>query len=501
MRATVLGRRLSPPAGTRWVRVGLSLLAASVGVAAVADSLRFLFISWDTLDVIGTADLALAHLRSGHLQLWGGAFALLQAIPAFGLRAAGLSQTETLNSLVALNVLSFATLTWVSWRSLRRRSTVGALLLLAVLLSGTILWYLHSSFGEPLAAAVTLGAVVACLSDGRHWPGSALLLVAGVSKDTAVPFLLVLCLGASIASPRWSDASWRRRRVMALVLAGAASFLLTSAYNYARFGSILDVPYMDPQLYVPWFKTQVSHFAAVWVAPNGGLLLFWPSFGVLLSLAAVAVFRTARACPDRGARLRSLAPAAAVAAVLLGMTLVLSKFFNPMGWATWGPRLMVPWVPACAYLLVATYAGELERLLTSAVRPGRLFWPGSVALCIVSIPQYVSMMRPSLTYVVLGPDAMCPVPVYIQNGALYYYHCNTHMLWTKGSALLSAFVPGSHPFPLLMGCACGAALFWLVYRLRAASLAGDHDARRAAPGARRGVQIGDAGQGEVRVGT
>jgi hypothetical protein len=481
--------------------VTLGLVAALIVLAAVAESLRVLFISWDTLAMVGTADSALAHLRKGQFQHWGGMFPLLQAIPAFLLRAAGVGQSQTINSLVALNVASFAAMTWLSWASLRRHSMVGAILLLTVLLSGTMLWYLHTSFGEPLAAAFTLAAVVACLRDRRHWWASVLLLLAGVSKDTAAPFLLVLGVGASIANPRWSDPSWRWRRVVMLVLAGALSLLLTSAYNYARFGSVLDVPYLNPLLFVPWLNVEVNYFAALWLAPNGGLLLFWPSFGVLLVLAVVAAFRTYRTSSDRGARLRSLAPAAAAAAVLLGMTLELSKFFNPMGWATWGPRLLIPWVPACAYLLVAAYAGELERLLNFIVRRGLIFWPGGVALAAVSIPQYVSMMRPSLTWEVLGPDAVCPRPVYIEYGAPYFYNCTTHQLWTKGSALLSAYLPGSNPVPLLLGCACGAALLWLLYQLRRASLAAEHaGARRMGAGALRSLDIRDAGQEKVRVG-
>ena len=59
-------------------------------------------------------------------------------------------------------------------------------------------------------------------------------------------------------------------------------------------------------------------YAAVWVAPNGGLLPFWPSFAVLLLLSAMAVVRTVRPLPAWPGRLLWLAPAAGVAATLLG---------------------------------------------------------------------------------------------------------------------------------------------------------------------------------------
>jgi hypothetical protein len=449
-----------------WGLLGLSALLLTLAL-----SLRSPVVSDDTVAVVQTAARALAHLRNGQLLHWGGHYPLLQALPAAALLAAGLSSKNVILGLVALNVLSLAAMVWIAWRALAGQNRAGAILLVAVLLSGPLVWYAHSSFGEPLAATFTLAAVVAAWKGRRQLAMFAFFVLAGVSKDTSVPFLLLLTLGASIGGAHWADAPFRRRRLAALVLSAAAALLVTAAYNYVRYGSVLYVPNLAPRLFVPWLQTQLSFFAAVWLSPNGGVLPFWPSFAVLLLLSAVAVVRTARSLAGWPARLRCLAPAAGVAATLMGMTLVLSKWIAPLGWVAWGPRLMLPWLPASGYLLITAYSAELQRLLAWLSRSATLFFLFVTALAAASIPQYVAMVHPTLWLQFLSLDATCPVPATEDKGIGYYYYCLDHMMWTKGSMLAAAYSPGADPLPLALGCACAAGLVWLLYRLRSASLA------------------------------
>jgi hypothetical protein len=447
------------------------LLGAIAGVLALAQSLRSPVVSTDTVQVVQTAAGALTHLRNGQLLNWGGSYPLLQALPASALLAAGLSSQNVIMGLVALNVLSLAVMLWVAWSGLAGLTRAGAILLVAVLLSGPFVWYAHSSFGEPLAAAVTLAAVVAAWKDRRQPALVSSFVLAAISKDTSVPFLFLLTLAASTGSPNWADVRFRRRRLAALVVAVAAGLLVTAAYNYARYGSVLYLPNLAPRLFVPSLQTQASFFASVWLSPNGGVLLFWPSFAVLLLLATLATARTARASRDWRQGLRSLAPAAGVVGTLLGMTLVLSKWVAPMGWTAWGPRLMLPWLPACAYLLITAYSRELEGLLARLGRLGPVYLLLAILLAAASVPQYVAMVHPTLWLQFLTPDALCPVAPIIENGAGQYYRCINHMLWTKGSMLAAAYLPGAAPMALLLGCACAAGLVWLLQRVRAAAVA------------------------------
>jgi hypothetical protein len=440
---------------------GVAILA---GLAALVNGMRQRFVSIDTIRLVTTVESAIGHLQRGELLHWGGSYPLLQAVPAFVMYAAGMTRSEVILGLIELNLAAFAVLLWLACE-VRGRSAAGVVLLLIVLLSGTLLWYLHASFGEPLAAAVTGAMVVACWRSRRHFGAAALLFLAGLSKDTAVPFLLLLGLGASVGGPNWADASFRRGRPVALALGAAASLLLAAAYNYARFGTVLDAPYLDPMFFVPWAQTQLSFFAGVWLSPNGGLLPFWPSFGILLLLTAVAAVRAVQGAEGRRARLERAAPAVAVAATLLGMTVELSDWFSPLGWVAWGSRLLLPWAPACAYLLVAAYGGELERLVACLLRPAWRFWASAVLLAAISLPQYVAMGRPSLWEAIFAPDAVCTAPD-LTVDAGYYYRCIDHMMWTKASTLLAAYATQPEPLALGLGIACSAGLIWLMYRQR-----------------------------------
>jgi hypothetical protein len=135
----------------------------------------------------------------------------------------------------------------------------------------------------------------------------------------------------------------------------------------------------------------------------------------------------------------------------------------------WGPRLILPWVPACAYLLVAAYAGDLEGLLARLTRSPVLFLLLAVALAAASVPQYVAMVHPKVWLLVFATDVQCPTVPTVNLGG-YYYRCTEHQMWSKPSMLAAAYAPGADPTPLLIGCACAAALIWLLHRMRAAAL-------------------------------
>ena len=86
---------------------------------------------------------------------------------------------------------------------------LAAVCFLAVLLSGPLLWYATSSFGEMLAALVTTALVAACLRRAGGPVVGLLLVLAGLSKDTALPFLVLLGLGSSLLNPGWAERGFR----------------------------------------------------------------------------------------------------------------------------------------------------------------------------------------------------------------------------------------------------------------------------------------------------
>jgi hypothetical protein len=375
------------------------------------------------------------------------------------LRAAGLGFDQTRRGLAILNTAAFVVLIGIAWQGLKRVSRPASLFFLAVLLSGSLTWYATSSFGEMLAALVILAMVATCWRGAGSSLAAVLFVLAGLSKDTALPFLLLLGLGASFLNPAWESPAFRRTRVAALTASAATTLAVTGLYNLARFGTVLNAVDSNPALLVPALRYQVSFFGAIWLSPDGGLLLFWPSFGVLLGLVGATLLRSTRSRAD-------LLPAGIAAAALLGLSAGFAKWWSPLGWWSWGPRLLMPWLPAVGFLLVAAYGRRLEVQLRGLLQPEWRFWGCSLALASVSLPQYVVLFRPSIFSAIFATDAVCPTIAYL-NRPGYYYHCVNHQLWTNGSVLRLAYLPSGGRSSLALGFACALGLVWLLSLVRA----------------------------------
>jgi hypothetical protein len=173
----------------------------------------------------------------------------------------------------------------------------------------------------------------------------------------------------------------------------------------------------------------VQFFAAQWIAPNLGLLFFWPLFLAALGAALLVGRRT-----NGAGRL-------ATPGVLLLLVLVcvgLARWWAPFGWWAWGSRLILPWLPAC--LLVSLHARArvlqpfFERLLAPAW--SRVALVGLVVL--LGLPHLINTVQAHrlnrMTFVDRG---VCPVPS-SPFARVRYYDCIRRQTWTDPSPLLTA---------------------------------------------------------------
>ena len=371
----------------------------------------------DSMTMIAESRSILAHVAKGEWHGWGGQFPLLQKIPTLAMCALGWEQVDVLRGLAIVNFVAFALLLFWSRRGLPEQA---GRLFVALLLCSPLLHYAHSSFGEMLAAAVTLGLAIACAERAPPWKVFLFFLLAALSKDTAAPFLVLLAIAAG--ERRWP-------LLIAATAAGAGCSLL---FNYLKFGSVLNQAYLSPLLIVHSPAVQVSFFFGIWLSPNGGVVPTWPLFAVLLVLAARAALRN-------GPRV----PFAIAVVALLGLTAGFSRWFAPLGWVSWGPRLMLPWLPAIGYVLVRTYPGAFEALVASPLRRAG----AAAALAVAAVPNFAFLLREGevIGRTFYNFDAICPEPAYISSPA-YYYKCMNHGLWTHGSMVLEALRPS---LPLL----------------------------------------------------
>jgi hypothetical protein len=256
-----------------------------------------------------------------------------------------------------------------------------------VLLASPLLFYARRSFGE-LPAALLTALLAAALLQGRlGWVVGFGFLV-GLSKETALPFTVAmgafavaarqaqqpLGVRAQLHADRWLLAATGVGAVL-----GAAG---CAALNLMRFGSPLNWHYaVEEAAWVPPPSAQLNHFAGLWLAPTGGLALYWPLLALTWVGLAIAVVR---------ARLPRW-PLLAGLGLLFALTAGLARWWTPFGWWAWGPRLMLPWVPAWTLMLLWAYAPALDARLSR--RP--LAWSALGLFSALSVlPTLVSMYVP-----------------------------------------------------------------------------------------------------------
>jgi hypothetical protein len=441
----------------RWVA---ALFLAAALVMALLEYLRLLDLESDTFAMVAEVDRMIAAFRVGNPSGWAAQFPLLQQIPATFLKLLGLSDAAVVRWLAVLSLAAFAGLLLHAW-TIRRESRQAACLLAVVLVSGPLLWYARSSFGEMLAAFFTLSFAARCR---ERSPGARILvdgILAGISKETAFPFLLILGCTASFGdAERWKNREFVSSRIRIIAIAVLVAVAANATFNQLRFGTVLNVTLMNPLFRVSSLSDQASFFLGHWLSPNGGVLLFWPSYGLLFALAAVAGARSYRRASGRAGRLAAVLPLAGVSLASLGLTLGLSRWAFPIGWICWGPRFFVPWVPAFAYVLVTAYSRPMEELLARLGRPRWKAWTLASALALSSAPQFAVLFKTGILDELARPDAEFPKVGVIQEDRDYYLRATHHGLWRKRSILQYGY-GARPPLPALLTLACCLAVAYL----------------------------------------
>ncbi|MFN8040662.1 MAG: hypothetical protein U0Q07_15720 [Acidimicrobiales bacterium] len=337
------------------------LLAVAVGISLLVRLGRHDLYTQDTTAIIDGANRSLACVREGVFRACRyhpetsatdvNPYPLLQYLPATALAALGASDDLNRNVLIWGNAAAIALLVGIVVERGRRLGGVRLAVAAAVaMLTGMLLPYAGQSFGEPL---VMLAVVVVCrLAVARRatpWllPAAAL---ATTGKETMFPVVVLFAAGfALLGAERGPEAAIVVRRKAVWVLGGVGLGVAANlAFNVFRFGGTTNVQYLLEAR--PGPAAAVVNTVSLLVAPNGGLLWFWWTAVAALVVVVVAVLAprlVAGPAADDPVDRRRLRLGALAVAAGFGVGLVsLGFWWGPFGWYSWGPRLLLPFVPA-----------------------------------------------------------------------------------------------------------------------------------------------------------
>jgi len=468
--ARILGAAEDP------MRVAVFVFSAGIVVAVVWEALQRPAVHGDTAVLVrgagGIVDCA-RHLRFTHCNdfvlrrqtgdhtVGVGPFPVLQYVPAVALRAFGVSTESTLRVLSAFNAASLVAILALARNTLKRLAPpIWAPLVTVALLASPLLWYGRTAFGEELAAAIILAAIVAVLVDARLLIVGTLVAVACVTKETNPPFVLALAAICVLARTT-RDNPMRRRRLVVIAAGTAVGVALNVGFNVVRFGSVRNTDYMRTSLYVPDAGVFGRLFSVQWLAPNAGLAWFWP-------LAPLLVLAIAVVCYRRGEPMswqRVAVPV--VAALLVGQVALLATWWAPFGWYAWGPRLVLPLIPA---LLVAACVLGARAATPAFARflTGRWIGPAGLATIVIGLPQAVVVFHG------LAVSEFFSHPLCVGPGVLVaptqYYRCLQRTAWSKRPWMLQLGMHGlSSPQGWSIAIAFVGAIASLLYVARRAA--------------------------------
>jgi hypothetical protein len=408
-----------------------------------------------------------------------GQFPPFQYIPAFVFTQLGLGDLGVLRVLSIASLLSFCALVGLSaWTASRTgRPSVPAVTVL-ILATSPLIYYAWSSFGESLAALLVALSAIAAL---RRWPPMALGLtsfLACLTKDSIFPIILVLGAVSLWATPIGTR-PLRRGHWIALATGVFLGVVATAGFNWFRWHQVTNRVYFAPDLQAPGTLRRLGQGVALWLSPNGGTGWFWP-LATALVIGVIAI--ACRELTRRPVAWVRAAPALGIVAIVLAQTVLLASWFDPFGWIAWGPRLMLPVIPAIVVIGVVIYSREIDAALRIALaRPVRAVLVTTIVL-VMALPQVNVLHAVIETSAIFAPDATCPTTPIVQTDTpAYYYGCQNHRAWGVHWVLPDSYMALERAGGAAFAVAFGGLWAWLLLVGTVSLPAADRSGRRREP--------------------
>lgn len=375
----------------------------------------------------------------------------------------GMGNATVYQAFSVVSLLSFVAVVAIcAWAASRTSRPWAPALIVLILVTSPLIYYAWLTFGESLAALLLVLIAVAAL---RRWPPISLALCAAlatITKETVFPVVAILGAVSLWATPIGARPLGRRHWI------GLASGIvfgvgLSAAFNWFRYGQLTNYTYLHSYEQVPGLGRRLNLAASLWLSPNGGVAVFWTLAAVIALVLLVIAFRTF----TMGGDLRRIVPAAGLLACLVLLTGTLASWFAPFGWVAWGPRLILPSIPAICLIAVVVYAEELERALRRLF--SSVIGAAVVALAVVAVglPQVNVLHASAIVGNLFLPDRSCPVVGSLQLNPGYYYHCLDHWAWGRHWILLDSFKALDRPAGVIFAAAFTGIWICLIAYIRA----------------------------------
>ena len=362
-----------------------------------------------------------------------GHFPLLQYIPSLILHLLNFDQDSILRMFSYLSLISFGGIIGgCYWYSRSQKSHPKDRFVwyafLLVFFSSPLLGYARSSFGEMVATFLIFACTVVCLNRGSGLFVFVLSAAVCLTKDFAGIFLALVGM-AALMPDLLSQPARVKRHILSLAGGILLGLTLVGGFNYFRMGSVYNSMLLRDLFLVPHMGIRASFLLGLWFAPNGGLLFFWPTFILPLVYTGSTQLRLSWPRPWRLLRTAHL-PLVLIVVMLAGLTYGLSGWFAPFGWLAWGPRLMLPWLPAVILLLLHFYHDQLPTAWLARCLSGWRFGVSLTFVVFLCLPQfYVVFDLHRFSALVVAPTTTCAEPLLLDKDAAYFYRCMQEFIW------------------------------------------------------------------------